>query len=73
MAPELMIKISNDHKLSEYLINNSYWYKYLNRSPDNFKIFYNNYKLNNHNERMKKASNVVDSIETVNSILKVLK
>ena len=72
MAPEIIIKISNDEKLHNYLRNNSYWYKYLNRDKKNFKSFYNAYKLNNRNEKIQKANNIFDSIDTVNSIIKVL-
>lgn len=73
MAPELIIKISNDVNLHEYLKNNSYWYKFLNRDKNNFKSFYNAYKLNDRAEKMQKASGVVDTLDTVNSILKILK
>ena len=72
MAPELMVKISNDVKLHTYLKNNSYWYKYLNRDKNSFKSFYNAYKLNARGEKMQKASGVVDTLGTVNSILKIL-
>ena len=37
MSPELIIKISNDSKLHNYLITNSYWYKLLNRDKNNYK------------------------------------
>ncbi len=73
MAPELMIKISNDVNLHNYLKNNSYWYKYLNRDKNSFKSFYNAYKLNDRSEKIGKASSVVDTLGTVNNILKILK
>ena len=73
MAPELIIKISDDVNLHNYLIKNSHWYKYLNRDKNNFKMFYNAYKLSNKSEKINKASGVVDTLNTVNSILKILK
>ena len=73
MAPELIVKISNNVNLHNYLIKNSYWYKYLNRNKNNFKMFYNSFKLNNKSEKINKASGVVDTLNTFNSILKILK
>ncbi len=72
MAPELIVKISNDIKLHNYLKNNSYWYKYLNRDKNNFKSFYNAYRLDERSKKMQKASNVVDTLDTVNSVLKII-
>lgn len=71
MAPELIVKIGNDKKLYEYLSNNSYWYKYLNRDKNNYKNFINNYKMNNHNERIKKIGQSVETLNSVNSILQI--
>lgn len=73
MSPEIIIKLSNDAKLREYLRNNSYWYKYLNRDKNNYKAFLSAYKSNNRNEKINKASNAVQSLSNVNSILKMLK
>ena len=73
MAPELIVKILNDVNLHKFLINNSYWYKYLNRDKNNFKSFYNAYKLSNRSEKMGKASNAIETLGTVNNILKILK
>jgi hypothetical protein len=72
MSPELIVKISNDQKLHNYLINNSYWYKDLNRNKDNFKKFYAAYKANSRNEKAEKISGVVDTLDTVNTIFKIL-
>lgn len=71
MAPELIVKISNDKKLWNYLSYHSDWYKYLNRSKNNYKSFYNSYRINSHNEKIKKASGVVDTLNSVNSILQI--
>ena len=73
MAPEIIVKISNDKKLYEYLATHSYWYKYLNRSKNYYKDFLKNYKINGHNERIKKVSGAVDTLGSVNSILQIMK
>ena len=36
MRADILIKINSDPKLKEFINNNSYWYKYLNRNPDLF-------------------------------------
>ena len=33
MKADILIKINSDPKLKEFINNNSYWYKYLNRNP----------------------------------------
>ena len=33
MRADILIKINSDPKLKEFINNNSYWYKYLNRNP----------------------------------------
>ena len=71
MSIDSIIKISNDKKLYNYLKNNSYWFKYLNRSKDNYNNFYKAYKSDNRTERINKASGVVDTLDTVNTIFKM--
>ena len=73
MSPEIFIKISNDKKMRDYLRKNSYWYKLLNRDKTNFKHFYSAYKMNNRSERISKAGNALDTLDTVNNIFKILK
>lgn len=68
MSPEIYVKISNDEKLHNYLKNNPHWYKYLNRNKNNYKNFYNAFKQNNRNEKLEKASSVVDTLDIVNTI-----
>ena len=72
MDYELQFKIYKDKKMAKYLKENSEWYKYLNRSSDNYKLFLSNYKKYNRNEQTSKFNNAVDTIETVNSIFKIL-
>ena len=72
MSPELIIKISNDSKLHNYLINNSYWYKLLNRDKNNYKIFYQSYKSNNREEKVNKVNKALNTLDTVNTIFKII-
>lgn len=73
MSPEIIVRLSNDSKLREYLRNNSYWYKYLNRDKNSFKDFIKAYKASNRSEKIKKAGSAVETLNTVNSIFKILK
>ncbi len=73
MSPELIVKISNDPKLFNYLRTHSYWYKMLNRSKEYYKDFYNSYKANNRNEKVQKANKVIDTLSTVNTIFKIMR
>lgn len=73
MRPEIQIKINNDHKQKEFLHQNSYWYKELNRSALNYKEFYSSFKANKRNEKVTKANSFLETIDTVNTILKILK
>ena len=72
MDYELQIKINKDKKLVEYLKLNSQWYKYLNRSNDNYQMFLNGYKKYNREHQSKKFNNALDTIDTVNSIFKII-
>lgn len=69
---ELQFKIYKDKKMAKYLKENSEWYKYLNRNSDNYKLFLSSYKKNNRSEQTNKFNKAVDTIETVNSIFKIL-
>ncbi len=72
MDYELQFKIYKDKKLVNYLKENSEWYKYLNRSNDNYKLFLNNFKRYNRLNQTNKFNSVVDTIDTVNSIFKII-
>ena len=73
MKADILIKINSDPKLKEYINNNSYWYKYLNRGPSYYKDFFNSYKNFKKNDKINKTNNILETVDTVNSILKILK
>ncbi len=72
MDYELQFKIYKDKKMGKYLKENSEWYKYLNRSIDNYKMFQSGFKKHNQEMRNVKFNNVVGTLDTVNSIFKII-
>ena len=72
MELNIIYKIKSDKKQYDYLRRNSYWYKYLNRDPNNYKLFLSEYKKNNRNETTNKVSNTINNLDMVTNILKVI-
>jgi len=72
MEQDLQFKIYKDKKLGNFLKEHSQWYKYLNRSSDNFKLFLNDYKKYSRNQNVGKLNNAIDTLDTVNSIFKII-
>ena len=56
MKADILIKINSDPKLKEFINNNSYWYKYLNRGSSYYKNFMDAYKGYKKNERINKTN-----------------
>ena len=73
MKTEIALKIINDPKMHDYLITHSYWYKYLNRDENYYKEFVSDFKNAKRNNNMNKVSSAIDTLDTVNLILKTLK
>ena len=73
MTLDLQLKINSDEKLKNFLKENSYWYKYLNRNPNNFPEFIENmkktYKLTT-SDRMNK---LFDNLTMFQTFLEMLK
>lgn len=72
MELDIMYKIKQDKKHYDFLRNNSYWYKYLNRSKDNYKLFLEAYKKYNRNMTTNKVNDTISTIDTVSNILKII-
>lgn len=72
MEYDLQLKIYKDKKLANYLKEHSQWYKYLNRSSDNYKLFLSDFKKYNRGEHMGKINNAIDTLGIINSIFKSL-
>lgn len=73
MTIYVQIQINNDPRLKRFIRENPIWYKYLNRNPDNFKLFFsemkNKYKLNTSD----KISKTMENLSLIESVLNVLK
>ena len=72
MQLETQFQINSDQKLKSFLRENSYWYKYLNRSPSYIKPFIkemkDKYKLTP-KDRLNKITNDINTFKTFLSIL----
>lgn len=72
MRIETLIKLRSDINNINYLRENSYWYKYLNRSDSYFKEFEEEmkerYKITPE-ERLKKMKDAVESVSKIIDIL----
>ena len=72
MELSIIYKIKSEKKHYDYLRSHSYWYKYLNRDPNNYKNFINEYKKYNRNEPTNKVNDTISNIDMVTNILKAL-
>ena len=72
MELSILYKIKSEKKYYDFLRGNSYWYKYLNRNPDNFKLFLNAYKKYSREATTNKVNDTINTIDMVTNILKVL-
>ena len=73
MRLDVLMKLESDPKMMNYLKENSEWYKYLNRNPLNYSKFVHAMKEKYKIRSTDKISKVIDNIDTVSSILNVLK
>lgn len=73
MTLELQFKIKNDPNLYRYLRENSYWYKALNRDPNNIKYMEAEMKQRYKLTMTDKISNISKSLEMVRTFMDVLR
>ena len=73
MNLNLQYKIYQDPKQHQFLRENSYWYKYLNRSESYYKDFINDMKDKYKLKPTDKINKMVDNINMISSFLDVLK
>ena len=73
MRLDILMNINSDPKQKQFLRENSYWYKYLNRDSRYYKDFINDmkekYKLTTA-DKIKKLSNNINTIRTFLEVLK---
>ena len=72
MELDIMYKIKSNKKHYDFLRTHSYWYKYLNRDPKNYKKFIEYYKKYNREVTTNKVSDTINNIDMVTNIMKVL-
>ena len=73
MSLDLIMKINSDPIQKQFLRENSYWYKYLNRSNIYYKDFINNMKRKYKLTTEDKINKVINNINMLNTFLEVLK
>ena len=73
MNLNLQYRINQDPRLKQFLRENSYWYKYLNRNELYYKDFIEDMKDKYKLKPTDKIAKAVDNINMINSFLEVLK
>ncbi len=73
MQVETRLKIKNNPNLYRYLRENSYWYKYLNRSPIYLKQLEEEMKEKYHLRSVDKIENISKTMKMLESFLEVMK
>ena len=69
MTLETQFKLKSNPMYIKYLHENSYWYKILNRDPDEFNNFVQELKINYKLRPQDKISKALDTFEMINAIL----
>lgn len=72
MELSVLNKIRSNKKHYDFLRSHSYWYKYLNRNPNNLKNFLSEYKKYSRETTTNKVNDTINNIDMVTNILKVL-
>lgn len=73
MSLELQYRINSDPRLKQFLRENSYWYKYLNRSNTYLKPFISDMKDKYKLKTTDKINKLTNNISMVRVFLDVLK
>ena len=72
MQSDIQMKLNKDPKMANYLKENSYWYKYLNRNSDSYKDFLKAMKEKYKMRTSDKIEGAINNIDMISSVLKVL-
>ncbi len=73
MSIETQIKLKSNINYLKFLRENSYWYKYLNRSNQFFKDFENEMKITYKLRPTDRISKAIDTFDMIQTILTTLK
>lgn len=69
----LQAKLNEDKKFKKYLDENTNYIKYLNRDPENYKIFLRDMKTLYKERPTDKLNDAINTIDIVSSLLNTLK
>lgn len=69
MKYEVLEKLHKNPKFLNYLRQNSYWYKELNRNEDSYDKFIHNMKIKYKLRAIDKVDNFVDSVDLITKII----
>ena len=73
MTLDTQFKLKGNPLYLKYLHENSYWYKILNRNPEEFNKFVDELKINYKLRPQDKLNKALDTFEMVSTILSTLK
>ena len=73
MILDLQFRIKNDEKLKQFLRENSYYYKYLNRSPSYLKDVIEAMKDKYEMRPSDKINKLINNVALMNSFLEALR
>lgn len=73
MQIPVQIKIKSNPNLYNYLRENSYWYKYLNRNPSSLRDLEEEMKEKYRLRPVDKIENISNTINMLDSLLKIMK
>lgn len=73
MTLDLQFKLRSNPLYLKYLHENSYWYKYLNRNPNEFDRFINELRVNYKLRPQDRINKAIDTFEMINTIISTLK
>ena len=73
MNIEIQMRLNSDQRLKKFIRENPYWYKYLNRNPDNFSSFVYSMKDKYKLKTSDKISKTLENLSMIQNVLDVLK
>ena len=73
MQLDIIVNLNNDLKQKQFLRENSYWYKYLNRDIKYYKDFINDMKIKYKLTTPDKIQEISNNLNMFKSLLDVLK
>lgn len=73
MSLEIQFKLKSNQKYLQFLRENSYWYKYLNRDTEYFKEFEDNVKTTYKLRPVDKIEKAIDTVDMIQTLINSLK